>query len=123
MLSPSTHNLLLLLFTCPAHLLCVCAGDASVFTLSTDNAVVQMLAGKGGPRLVTSHLDSKHDLEVQLKSACEAFIMAVTKAAVEPMLSFITKVTAVRVSSNSNPAAAKPLKDQVGAEGGEAWGM
>ena len=32
------------------------------------------------------------DLEKNLKSTCEQFIMSVTKLAVEPMLSFITKV-------------------------------
>ena len=32
------------------------------------------------------------DLEKNLKSTCEQFIMSITKLAVEPMLSFITKV-------------------------------
>ncbi len=39
-----------------------------------------------------TQVDSKKELEKQLKGVCEAFIMAVTKIAVEPMLSFITKV-------------------------------
>jgi hypothetical protein len=37
-------------------------------------------------------VDSKKELEKQLKTVCESFIMALTKVAVEPMLSFITKV-------------------------------
>ena len=37
--------------------------------------------------------------------------MAVTKLTVEPMLSFITKVTAVRVASSLNPG--KRLREQV----------
>jgi hypothetical protein len=37
-------------------------------------------------------VDSKKDLEKQLKQVCEEFIMAATKSTVEPMLSFITKV-------------------------------
>merc|ERR1712072_573373 len=45
-------------------------------------------------------------LERNLKAACEAFILAVTKATVEPMLGFITNVTAVAVSGS-----AQPLKD------------
>ena len=47
-------------------------------------------------------VDSKKDLEKLLKATCEVFIMAVTKLTVEPMLSFITKVTAVRVASSLN---------------------
>ena len=67
-------------------------------------------------------VDSKKELEKLLKVTCEVFIMSVTKASVDPMLSFITKVTAVRVrqkpalqSTPSTPAtaAAKPLREQV----------
>lgn len=57
------------------------------------------------------------DLERQLKAQCEAFIMAVTKLVVEPMLSFITKVTAAKVAAQvaeGGGAGAKPLREQVG---------
>ena len=47
-----------------------------------------------------------------LRATCEAFIMAVTKLAVEPMLSFITKVTAVKVAASS-AGRGKPLREQV----------
>jgi hypothetical protein len=90
-----------------------CAGQASLFTLSSSNAVVQML-GKSGPRVVSASIDSKRDLEQQLKSHCEQYIMGLTKAAVEPMLGFITKVTAVRLAAGSNKELAKPLREQVG---------
>lgn len=56
-------------------------------------------------------IDSKKELEKLLKSTCEVFIMAVTKLTVEPMLSFITKVTAVRVASSVNPG--RRLREQV----------
>lgn len=58
-----------------------------------------------------SQVDSKKELEKALKATCEAFIMGATKATVEDMLSFITKVTAVKVVSAS--ANAKPLREQV----------
>lgn len=90
------------------------AGQASLFTLSSSNAMVQML-GKSGPRVVSASIDSKRDLEQQLKSHCEHYIMALTKVAVEPMLGFITKVTAVRLAAGSNKDLAKPLREQVGA--------
>jgi hypothetical protein len=54
-------------------------------------------------------VDSKKELERALKAGCEAFIMGATKLAVDDMLSFITKVTAVRVAASS-----KPLREQVG---------
>jgi len=44
-----------------------------------------------------------------VKASCEAFIMAVTKLTVEPMLSFITKVTAVKVAMLSS---SKRLREQ-----------
>jgi hypothetical protein len=93
------------------HVRRIMTGEASLFTLSSSNAMVQML-GKGGPRVVSASIDSKRDLEQQLKACCESFILAITKAAVEPMLGFITKVTAVRLAAGSNKALAKPLREQ-----------
>ncbi|RVW77045.1 Conserved oligomeric Golgi complex subunit 3 [Vitis vinifera] len=53
------------------------------------------------------------------QATCEEFIMSVTKLVVDPMLSFVTKVTAVKVALSSgsqnqklDPVMAKPLKDQ-----------
>lgn len=86
------------------------AGGASLFGLSTDNGLLA-LATKGAPRVVESHLDSKKELEKLLKSTCEAFIMSTTKLAVEPMLSFITKVTAVRVYGDKGNST-QPLREQ-----------
>ena len=59
--------------------------------------------------VVVLQVDSKKELERALKAGCEAFIMGATKLAVDDMLSFITKVTAVRVA-----ASPKPLREQVG---------
>ena len=61
--------------------------------------------------LIALQIDSKKELEKLLKATCEVFIMAVTKLTVEPMLSFITKVTAVRVASSLNPG--RRLREQV----------
>ena len=61
-----------------------------------------------------TQVDSKKELEKLLKATCEAFIMAVTKLTVEPMLSFLTKVTAVRVAAPAqNSGASRPLREQV----------
>lgn len=160
------------------------SGQLPLFSLSSDNAVVQLL-GKGAPRIAESQIDSKkvrlglrpetlqpgwsgfmpsappalpaaapptkrprhhpahrptpnthqpptnlpttppQELERALKSTCEAFIMHATKLTVEPLLSFITKVTAARVAAQST-GAPKPLREQVrrgqGRERGHADG-
>lgn len=74
------------------------AGELSLFSNSPDANALLVLAAQGAPRVVESTIDSRRELERHLKVACEAYIMSVTRQIVEPMLSFITKVTAVRVS-------------------------
>ncbi|GIL89428.1 hypothetical protein Vretimale_18913 [Volvox reticuliferus] len=100
------------------HLRRIMLGQESLFTLGPSNAMVRML-GASGPRVFTYQLDSKKELEKALKAVCEALIMALTKVAVEPMLSFITKVTAVRLAAAGQGASAaagaqasKPLREQ-----------
>ncbi|KAK9845860.1 hypothetical protein WJX81_004499 [Elliptochloris bilobata] len=94
------------------HLRRILSGQSSLFTLSADNAVVQLL-NRGGPRVLESQVDSKKELEKLLKATCEAFIMAVTKLTVEPMLSFITKVTAVRVAASAqSTGGTRALREQ-----------
>ena len=84
------------------HMGRIMRGEASVFQLGSSNAVL-MLATDGRPRVNRMQSDARRELERNLKSACEAFILAVTKATVEPMLGFITKVTAVAVSGSVQP--------------------
>ncbi|WZZ33512.1 hypothetical protein YC2023_016913 [Brassica napus] len=66
-------------------------------------------------------LDFSHLLELEkcLKTTCEEFIMSVTKLVVDPMLSFVTKVTAIKVALSTgtqnqkvDSVMAKPLKEQ-----------
>lgn len=89
------------------HMRRMLGGEMSFFSLTQDNALYQ-LASDGRPRVVESTIDSKKELEKQLKAACEAYIMTITKQIVDPMLSFITKVTAFRVSTTSQ---GKSIKD------------
>jgi len=74
------------------------AGELSLFSTSPDANALIVIAAKGAPRVVESTIDSRRELERHLKTACETYIMTVTRRVVEPMLSFLTKVTAVRVS-------------------------
>eukprot|EP00227_Mantoniella_beaufortii_P002645 CAMPEP_0197613336 /NCGR_PEP_ID=MMETSP1326-20131121/58966_1 /TAXON_ID=1155430 /ORGANISM="Genus nov. species nov., Strain RCC2288" /LENGTH=793 /DNA_ID=CAMNT_0043182195 /DNA_START=165 /DNA_END=2546 /DNA_ORIENTATION=- len=80
------------------------AGELSLFSTSSDANALLVLAAKGAPRVVELTIDSRRDLERHLRMACEAYIMSVTRLIVEPMLSFITKVTAVRVSGTLDDA-------------------
>ncbi|KAL4857660.1 Conserved oligomeric Golgi complex subunit 3 [Chlorella vulgaris] len=87
------------------------SGQLPLFSLRADSAMGQLL-GKGVPRIAESQVDSKKELERALKSTCESYIMHVTKLTVEPLLSFITKVTAARVAAQQTGGTAKPLREQ-----------
>ncbi|KAH7624210.1 hypothetical protein Ndes2526B_g01470 [Nannochloris sp. 'desiccata'] len=85
------------------------SGQLPLFSFSSNNAVLQLVS-RGGPRLSEHQMDAKKDLERQLKANCEAFIMAVTKLTVDPALTFLTKVTSIRVALGDGPDQ-KPLRE------------
>ncbi|KAK3041135.1 hypothetical protein RJ639_027587 [Escallonia herrerae] len=97
------------------HLRRILRGQASVFDWSRSTSLARTLS----PRVLESQIDAKKELEKSLKATCEEFIMSVTKLVVDPMLSFVTKVTAVKVALSSGTqnqkletVMARPLKDQ-----------
>lgn len=83
------------------HMRRILMGEASLFTLSTNNAVVQLVS-RSAPRILDNQIESKKRLEKQLKEVCEELIMSITKMTVEPMLSFITKVCSLIISSTEH---------------------
>mmetsp|Transcript_38034 Transcript_38034/g.90364 ORF Transcript_38034/g.90364 Transcript_38034/m.90364 type:complete len:779 (+) Transcript_38034:255-2591(+) len=91
----------------------IMAGESSLFVFSSSNAMLQLVGN--GVRVMESTVDSKKDLEKLLKATCESFIMSITKLIVEPMLSFITKVTAVKVSTS----ASRPIREHAFASPGK----
>lgn len=97
------------------HLRRILRGQTSLFDWSRSTSLARTLS----PRVLESQIDAKKELEKNLKTTCEEFIMSVTKSVVDPMLSFVTKVTAVRVAFSSGAqnqklesAMGKPLKEQ-----------
>ncbi|XP_057961847.1 conserved oligomeric Golgi complex subunit 3 isoform X1 [Malania oleifera] len=97
------------------HLRRILRGQASLFDWSKSTSLARTLS----PRVLESQIDAKKELEKGLKTTCEEFIMSVTKLVVDPMLSFATKVTAVKVALSSggqnqklDSVMSKPLKDQ-----------
>ncbi len=91
----------------------ILSGDAPLFALSGHNGLLA-LAARGAPRTVEARLDGRKDLEASLKAACEAFILCVTKTAVEPLLGFLAKATAARAAppAGAGGAPAPRLREQ-----------
>ncbi|KAL0701644.1 hypothetical protein Bca4012_057766 [Brassica carinata] len=97
------------------HLRRILRGQASLFDWSRSTSLARTLS----PRVLESQIDAKKELEKCLKTTCEEFIMSVTKLVVDPMLSFVTKVTAIKVSLSTgtqnqkvDSVMSKPLKEQ-----------
>ncbi|KAJ8441010.1 hypothetical protein Cgig2_021374 [Carnegiea gigantea] len=97
------------------HLRRLFRGQASLFDWSRSSSLARTFS----PRVLESQVDAKKELEKSLKATCEEFIMSVTKLIVDPLLSFVAKVTAVKVAISSGTpnqkfeaVMAKPLKEQ-----------
>ncbi|XP_039127489.1 conserved oligomeric Golgi complex subunit 3 isoform X2 [Dioscorea cayenensis subsp. rotundata] len=97
------------------HLRRILRGQASLFDWSRSTSLARTFS----PRVLESQIDARKELEKSLKTSCEEFIMSVTKLVVDPMLSFVTKVTAVKVAlsagnqaQKSDSLLSKPLKSQ-----------
>ncbi|CAG8512769.1 11132_t:CDS:10 [Rhizophagus irregularis] len=61
------------------------------------------LAQKGIPKIVESRVDSKQEVDKELKRICEEFITESVQDAIEPLSSFILKVSAFKIRSNLKP--------------------
>ncbi|XP_043927984.1 conserved oligomeric Golgi complex subunit 3 [Protopterus annectens] len=65
------------------------------FRLNSNNALLEFLL-EGTPEIKEHYLDSKKDVDRQLKSACEDFIQQQTKLFTGQLEEFTTKVTALK---------------------------
>ncbi|CAG8743315.1 6616_t:CDS:2, partial [Acaulospora morrowiae] len=58
------------------------------------------LATKGIPKVVENRVDAKQEVDKELKHVCEEFILDNSKLAIEPLSSFLLKVSAFRLRND-----------------------
>jgi hypothetical protein len=62
-----------------------------LFSLGTNNALLEFLL-EGTPTVREQLVDSRKEVDRQLKASCEAFIQHTTKILAAPLLAFLDKV-------------------------------
>ncbi|CAO3664413.1 unnamed protein product [Umbelopsis vinacea] len=72
-------------------------GRTSIFN---PNALFDF-AQSGMPRVVEISIDSRREIDKELKRICEDFIMECGQSATEPLSNFITQISAFQVANNS----------------------
>ena len=65
-----------------------------LFSLSSNNSLLEFIV-EGTPQVKEYFLDSKKEVDRQLKQTCETFINHCTQILIGPLRSFITKVSLV----------------------------
>lgn len=73
--------------------------SASTPRSATLRSASSALASSLAPRSSRRRVDGARELDAALRGACEAAIMAATRAVADPLLSLITKATAARVAA------------------------
>ncbi len=76
-----------------------------IFTLNGNNSLLNFIY-RGLPGISATHTDAKKDIERELKSNCEAFILNITVIVIGPLLEFLKKASAF--SSISAEAVSSP---------------
>ncbi|KAK2566497.1 Conserved oligomeric Golgi complex subunit 3 [Acropora cervicornis] len=61
-----------------------------LFALSSSNAILEFLLD-GAPQLTENYLDSKKDVDVELRIVCEQFIQSVSESLIAPLSAFLAK--------------------------------
>lgn len=63
-----------------------------LFSLGTNNALLEFLL-EGTPTVREQLVDSRKEVDKQLKASCEAFIQHTTKTLAGPLLTFLDRVS------------------------------
>lgn len=78
-----------------------------LFALSSSNAILEFLLD-GAPQLTENYLDSKKEVDVELRVVCEQFIQNVSESFIAPLSAFLAKVTVIKnlaVEEGKDPKA------------------
>eukprot|EP00002_Diphylleia_rotans_P024852 TRINITY_DN4905_c0_g1_i1.p1 TRINITY_DN4905_c0_g1~~TRINITY_DN4905_c0_g1_i1.p1 ORF type:complete len:779 (-),score=177.13 TRINITY_DN4905_c0_g1_i1:142-2478(-) len=65
----------------------------SLFSLGPDNGIMAIVQ-QSIPKVLESRLDAKKELEKEIKASCDATITSIVRLAIDPLVSFLAKVSA-----------------------------
>ncbi|XP_065889132.1 conserved oligomeric Golgi complex subunit 3-like [Dysidea avara] len=89
---------------------------SKMFSLGSNNSFLEFFL-QGTPELTESHIDSRKEVDGQLKKTCELFISHVSSELIAPIKDFLSKVEVVlEVAVKSGTAANVLIKQQPFAE-------
>ena len=95
------------------------AGSTTNLSQGLTGSLMNMVQ-TGMPKLVEQRMDSRKQLNLDLKKVCEELIVFMANAVVEPLSTFLLKVSAFRVRRTDKNIA---LKEQSFAAPNEVWTM
>ncbi|GAM26061.1 hypothetical protein SAMD00019534_092360 [Acytostelium subglobosum LB1] len=75
------------------HALSTLYNYGSLFALSTNNPLYNVIQSAANPRVTNTSIDSKKDLEKELKHVIESFIISTSNNAIDHLLSLLTKIS------------------------------
>ncbi|XP_031565571.1 conserved oligomeric Golgi complex subunit 3-like [Actinia tenebrosa] len=68
--------------------------SSNLFSLSSNNAILEFLL-EGAPQLTESYLDSKKEVDIELRVVCEKFIQHVCESLISPLSGLLSKINVV----------------------------
>ncbi|XP_046853016.1 conserved oligomeric Golgi complex subunit 3-like [Xenia sp. Carnegie-2017] len=69
--------------------------SSSLFSLNSNNALLEFLL-EGAPKLIENYVDSKKEVDNELKTVCEQFIDSISSSLVSPLKDFLSKTDAIQ---------------------------
>ncbi|XP_059143822.1 conserved oligomeric Golgi complex subunit 3-like isoform X2 [Physella acuta] len=84
---------------------------SQLFSLNSNNALLQFIL-EGTPQVTELFVDSKRDVDQQLKTSCEDFIHHVTEVFVAPLQSFISRANIVTSLKKEEVSTKVTLRQQ-----------
>jgi len=94
------------------HSLSTLYNVGSLLSLSTNNPILTLLS----PRVTNTSIDSKKDLEKELKQTIESFILSTANSTIDQLLSLLTKISVFLNQCIQNQTDPKTLPQQAFAD-------